>query len=235
MISDPKSSHKSETIVALHGFLGTPSDFDFLGPLILKPDYLSLIKNGAIDFRDWARAFDKHFAPEDKFHLIGYSMGGRFALEYADQFRTKLSKLTLISVNLNKNISETEIIKRRGTDQTWANRFLTDDLETVIGDWNQQAVFQGSINTPDRKIKDIDRELMSILLTRFSSNDQKCFFNEIRSWDLDIRLISGEFDHKYVTQNSSFKGLGHISDTVVSQSGHRVFVDNPAELIKLLQ
>ncbi len=217
-------------IVALHGFLGEPSDFDFLGSAVYKPDYLSLVKTGCTDFASWAQAFEQKLAPKQKFHLVGYSMGGRFALEYADRFRSRLTGMSLISVNLNNQISDSQKLKRGNADQDWAKRFLTDDLTEVIQDWNNQPVFAGTVSEPLRNPEVIDRELMSLLLTKFSVLQQKSFYDEIKNWDLKIDLFAGQSDKKYLEQNQGFLGSKHISSHVIERSGHRIIFDNPMGL-----
>jgi 2-succinyl-6-hydroxy-2,4-cyclohexadiene-1-carboxylate synthase len=237
LVPSQKNTYQDQTmqanqtkIVALHGFLGEPSDFDFLGSAVYKPDYLSLVKNGCPDFASWAQAFEQRFAPKQKFHLVGYSMGGRFALEYAVRFKSRLTGLSLISVNLNQVSDESQKLNRAQSDQAWAKRFLNDDLTEVIQDWNNQPVFAGTVSEPYRNPETVDRELMSVLLTQFSVLQQRNFFDEIKNWDLKIDLFAGQSDKKYLEQNQGFQASKHVSSHVIQSSGHRIIFDNPKEL-----
>ena len=97
-------------VVFLHGFLG--SSLDWLEVL----SYLPSFKSYLIDLPGHGKsAFHPelilpHF--EEKIDLVGYSMGGRLALQYAAQNPQKIEKLILLSTHLGL-FSEEEILQKR--------------------------------------------------------------------------------------------------------------------------
>lgn len=95
------------------GFLGLPSDWDFL------PWPHRHFIDGAGDADDI---------------IIGYSMGGRRALAQAHRFR----QAVVVSAGLNAPDEA-----RRAHDEEWARRFESDDWSSVMRDWNAQPVFGG--------------------------------------------------------------------------------------------
>ena len=72
-------------IHAFHGFLGSPSDLSFLKS-----------ENNLVHFHDLYEEDLSaiHIGPEDT--LIGYSMGGRIAMEVAVRHAFNLKKLVII-------------------------------------------------------------------------------------------------------------------------------------------
>jgi 2-succinyl-6-hydroxy-2,4-cyclohexadiene-1-carboxylate synthase len=100
-------------IWCIPGFLGLPSDWDFL---------------------PWPHRhyFDGAGSADDI--LIGYSMGGRRALAEAHRFR----KAVIVSAGLNAPDQA-----RRARDEEWARRFETEEWSALLRAWNAQPVFGG--------------------------------------------------------------------------------------------
>jgi 2-succinyl-6-hydroxy-2,4-cyclohexadiene-1-carboxylate synthase len=217
---------------ALHGFLGEPKDFSFLSEDIISIDYLQLIDAQTKDFAVWAQRFDALVGGAATF--LGYSMGGRFALEYARHFPNKVNRLILISTNLNVSPSEASIKARRASDRAWAERFLRDPLQEVWQDWNKQNVFTGSKVEPARDVSSWNRQLLAQLLIEFSPAKHPDFLDLIKQWSLPITLIAGDQDQKYVQQNQKAESLPHVQVVVIPQSGHRVIFDQPEALKSVL-
>jgi 2-succinyl-6-hydroxy-2,4-cyclohexadiene-1-carboxylate synthase len=100
-------------IWCIPGFLGLPSDWDFL---------------------PWPH---RHYVegaggPDDV--VIGYSMGGRRALAEAGRFR----KAVIVSAGLNAPDDE-----RGVRDEEWARRFESEEWPSLMRAWNAQPVFGG--------------------------------------------------------------------------------------------
>jgi 2-succinyl-6-hydroxy-2,4-cyclohexadiene-1-carboxylate synthase len=103
-------------IRTLSGFLGLPSDWDFL---------------------PWPHAaFDGTLHADDV--LVGYSMGGRLALRALESQRT--AKAVIVSAGLNAPDDE-----RVARDEAWARRFERDPWPELMRDWNAQPVFGGHV------------------------------------------------------------------------------------------
>ena len=91
-------------IRTLPGFLGLPSDFDFL---------------------PWP-----HSATAGDV-LLGYSMGGRLALELLQ--RERFAKAVIISAGLN--VPDPARVAR---DEEWARRFESEEWSSLMRAWNAQ-------------------------------------------------------------------------------------------------
>ena len=104
-------------ILALHGFLGRGSDWDFLreaGFDVVAPD----------DLRDRPAADI----------ILGYSLGGRLALHAANDYD--------LAVIISAGITPGDAA-RKASDEAWARRFESDNWQTLMRDWNAQSVFGG--------------------------------------------------------------------------------------------
>ncbi len=82
-------------LVFLHGFLGNSADWEAV--LSYLPDCpcfgVDLPGHGSSPF---STTFDFD-PPAPKFHLIGYSMGGRLALQYALRYPDRIAGLAIAS------------------------------------------------------------------------------------------------------------------------------------------
>lgn len=95
------------------GFLGQPSDWDFL---------------------PWPHEAWTEGAGGASDVIIGYSMGGRRALAEAHRF----AKAVIVSAGLNAPDPD-----RRLRDEEWARRFESEEWPELMRAWNAQPVFGG--------------------------------------------------------------------------------------------
>ena len=110
-------------IYALHGFLGKPSDWDFLDLQNIHAPNLHQAPQ-AKDFWNWAEDFNREVAAQDDAPiLLAYSMGGRLALHALLQ-GPKLWKAAIIVSAHTGLQSEQERTARLQSDAKLAEDFL---------------------------------------------------------------------------------------------------------------
>src|SRR5882672_3084816 len=115
---------RAVVITCLHGFLGSPRDWDFLrdgGFEIETPPLDAFPQSGDI--------------------LLGYSLGGRLALQ-ALLAGANYKRAILVSTGLGIEDEEARAA-RRASDQAWAQRFESEDFDSVMSAWNAQPVLAG--------------------------------------------------------------------------------------------
>ncbi len=161
-------------ITALHGFLGRPSDWGFL-------------KDAGFDVD--ARELDD--IPRRGDILLGYSMGGRMALQ-ALLDGAKYRRAVIVSAGLGIE-DPAERAARREVDQKWAHRFATEDWEKVMRDWNAQPLFGGHI----RKVPQ-DRDRVVKQLRDYSAAKLPPLGPRLHEIAIPVLWIAGERDTKYV-------------------------------------
>jgi 2-succinyl-6-hydroxy-2,4-cyclohexadiene-1-carboxylate synthase len=217
------------TTIALHGFLGLPSDWDKWNciPYCIEPSE-SLI-TWATEFNQWVEAHTA--APR---MLMGYSMGGRLALHALIQNPTLWQKATLISTNIGLK-DPTSRLNRLKNDYKWAEKFRNDPWEKLMKDWESQSLFKGSFK-PTRNEKDYNREDLALHLENFSLANQEYLLPDIAKLNLPIQWITGSLDHNAESQAKDVAANhSHSKHLSIPNGTHRVHFEFPESLSFILR
>jgi len=214
----------------LHGFLGLPSDWDSF------KNHFSMFNLYFHDLEAFSHIqdFSIYKQNKEKNIIIGYSMGGRVALQ------TLLNNdiwdgAIIISAHPGLS-SEEEKNLRFIHDSKWANRFLTDPWDQLMHEWNNQAVFKGEKKTLTRYEKDYKRENLSSLMLRFSLGKQQNLCPLLKNIIKPVLWLSGEYDKKFLEIGRKAASLNPlITHRVVTNSGHRVPWENSERFASLVQ
>jgi len=219
-------------IHCLHGFLGSPRDWDRFGDFgtglgIVKADLF-----GADAFPDartmaaWADAYFAERVGAGPNYLLGYSLGGRLALHLATQFPDAWDGVVIIGANPGLDDAEARAA-RRAHDETWARRFETDPWDTLLADWDAQAVFGGRPGG-ERREADFDRARLADDLRRWSLGAQELLWAALPALSCPLLWVAGADDSK---QHNICR---RVSDTVpgaqvwvVPGAAHRVPWEQP--------
>jgi 2-succinyl-6-hydroxy-2,4-cyclohexadiene-1-carboxylate synthase len=187
-----------QVIRTLSGFLGLPSDWDFL-PWSHSPD------RGEI--------------------LLGYSMGGRLALQLLEQQR--FAKAIIVSAGLNAPDEE-----RRKRDEAWARRFESEDWSSLMAAWNAQPVFGG--HALQRHEADYDRRELARQLREWSPAVLPP--PNLEAIETPVLWIAGERDARYVDiARRAVERLPHAELWICPGAGHRVPWEQPQAFIERLR
>jgi len=138
-------------VLFLHGFMGSASDWNAIAPrLEARTLGMDLPGHG---FSDGLRMEGPWFeATIQRIHdtlvqerilvvnIVGYSLGGRIALHFAQKYPDMVHRLVLESCHPGLR-SESEKSNRRSHDGRWAAAFLSK-WPGVIEDWYEQDVFK---------------------------------------------------------------------------------------------
>ena len=218
-------------LICLHGFLGEPADFSALKVPeadLIAPDYISTTKEPKAWAKDFNQEIERKFPKEEKV-LLGYSMGGRMALEAVRENPNLWSGLVLISAN--PGIEDQEKAARLANDQAWAKRFLEQDFQSVVAEWNRQAVFTGSKNEPLRSENYLTKSQWAQCLEEWSVANQNSFQKFMLQTQIPVLYLSGEFDEKYQQIGRGLEDSNPaLVHKVIPNSGHRIIFDNPTDL-----
>lgn len=184
------------------GFLGLPSDWDFL------PWPHRHYVDGAGDAADV---------------IIGYSMGGRRALQEAHRF----SKAVIVSAGINA--PDPERVQR---DEAWARRFEDDVWDDVIRDWNAQPVFGG--HAVVRREADHDRAELARALREWSPAVMPP--PRLEEIATPILWVAGARDAKYVEiAREAVDRLPDATLWICPEAGHRVPWEQPQAFVDRLR
>jgi 2-succinyl-6-hydroxy-2,4-cyclohexadiene-1-carboxylate synthase len=185
-------------IRTLSGFLGLPADWDFL---------------------PWPHS------PHEGDVLLGYSMGGRLALQLVE--RERFTCAVIVSAGLNASDEE-----RRARDEQWARRFESEEWSSLMDAWNAQPVFGG--HAISRHEADYDRAELARQLREWSP----AVLPPPRLEEIvtPILWIAGERDRKYVEiARRAVARLPNADLWICPDAGHRVPWEQPELFVTRLR
>lgn len=156
--------------------------------------------------------------------LVGYSMGGRLALQNlidGDEY----NRAVIISAGLNLE-DEQEREARRQRDEAWARRFESDPWDEVMRDWNAQPVFGG--HAVERFEKDYDRRLLASMLREESPGVRPPLALRLHEILIPVLWVVGERDEAYVeVGRRAVSLLDNAELWICPNAGHRVPWEQP--------
>jgi 2-succinyl-6-hydroxy-2,4-cyclohexadiene-1-carboxylate synthase len=229
---DPSRPH----CVFLHGFLGAKEDWQEMWSLLsesffclgfdlfdlpghgsspaLSTDYLNLLSN------EIARTA----APNPI--LIGYSLGGRLALQLAQADPSRYSHV--IALSAHPGISdEKERQARLSYDLEWTDKLKHLEMDAFLTEWYDQPLFRSLRKRPDllqsilEKRKTQDPKKMADVMSLLSPARQ----NAIGAFHPRTLFLYGDEDEKYQKLYSMIPK--EVCVRKIELSGHIVHLENP--------
>ncbi len=202
-------------LVFLHGILGTKKDWD---EVIKQLPYQCLTfdlpghGSSPIDFDLFGEM--KKLPP---FHLVGYSMGGRIALQYPG----KILSLTLISTHLGLKTDQ-EKLARLKKDHKTAEEILSMPIDEFLKRWYDQPLFKTLRSKIDicEMRKEQNREGVAAALINYSLGKQPDYSEKKAAY------LIGEDDEAYRTL---YQNTPH---TLIPNAGHAAHLENPTQIAK---
>ncbi|MDG6881792.1 2-succinyl-6-hydroxy-2,4-cyclohexadiene-1-carboxylate synthase [Phocoenobacter uteri] len=243
----PNLAEPSIPVVFLHGLLGSQQDWNKVLKNLqnhpkIRPLTLDLPFHGQSeticcnDFNEVCQQIHDTLQTQiDRpFYLVGYSLGGRIALHY-HLFKNNPLLLGTIVEGANIGLeTKSQRYVRWQNDIAWATRFETENIENVLQDWYQQAVFF-----------DLDFAKKQQLIQKRKSNNGKCIAQMLKATSLakqaflleqiktqsNLHFIIGERDKKFQTQAIQYQ----LNYQLIENAGHNCHWENPVGFIKKLE
>ncbi len=217
-------------IIALHGFLGLPTDWEACAiPNLIAIDLHDLrFPKPSQGLEAWAKAFNRFIRSQpfvDRV-LLGYSLGGRLALHVVLQDPSLWKGAIFLSTHPGLQ-TDHEKAERLQSDKLWADRFLVDPWDKLINAWDEQPVFKHSV-TPHRPESAFNRRTLAEALKGWSLGHQQDFASKFLSFPIPYLWAVGEHDHK-------FQRIAPCKPYLISNAGHRIPYDLPGRVMRELQ
>lgn len=172
--------------------------------------------------------------------LLGYSMGGRFAMREALANPDRVGMLILESTHPGIE-SEPERDARRQRDATLAAS-LVEDYDRFLATWNRLPLFaspSGAPSEPRERFEAIQRaqvpERMARSLIEHGAGTMAPVRDRLHTLPMPVLAITGALDKSYTELWACIvQDAPNIRHVVVPDAGHRVHLDNPTAYLSIL-
>lgn len=236
----------------MHGFTGSSRDFLEIPDSILSKyrclipdlpghgqtqvieDEISFTAAGQVTLLErWLDSLQ-----QSKFHLFGYSMGGRLALQFAVKNLLQLHSLILVSTTAG--IDEgVDRLARAKADSELAQKILDSNSVDFLNAWLAQPLFQEIFNRGDLFVaKEVVRRLplqpsgLACSLKYFSTGVMPSVWHQLTNITTPALVIAGSRDQKYLKLASELVALIPNSTLKVLSTGHAPLIEVPDLLWK---
>lgn len=249
---DRHGDKNSETLVMLHGFTGSSDTWRSL--IASWQDRYQIItvdlpghgrtrmgtpRNMEACCRDLDALF-QHIGLE-KFHLVGYSMGGRTALSYAVSYPAMVASLILESASPGLE-SHQERVARITQDEKLANRILSEGIQDFVNYWENIPLFATQKRLSEEKKQMIRLERLSQCaeglhdsLLYMGTGSQTSLWGQLPQMKIPILLLAGALDEKFIRINQRMeKLLPNAKLSIVSRAGHAIHVEESEVFGKII-
>ena len=193
-----------------------------------------------VSMQDWVSCFlEKLPRPvfnEEPNVLMGYSMGGRLALNALVQKPDLWEGIILIAAHPGLPSVE-ERSAQCQFDDKWAEKFLKEPWLELMTEWNRLPVFGGRPNLIQLKEGTIPRKVLSTAFTVFSKGRQRYLTPELaRIEQVPLLYIAGNEDAKYTQIGLELEEqCPSVSFQDVNEACHRVPWENTAQFVEVVQ
>ncbi|MBN93579.1 MAG: 2-succinyl-6-hydroxy-2,4-cyclohexadiene-1-carboxylate synthase [Deltaproteobacteria bacterium] len=244
----------STPLVGLHGFTGAGLDFqplvDCLGTPFLAPD---LLGHGSSAAPAWAEPYAMAPRLERLADLIsrscpsppvllGYSMGGRIALQFAVRYPELLSGLVLVGAT--PGIQEMDLAaRRRRDDEDLARRIEQDGMPWFVEYWRAQPVIRSQerilpLHRQAMKERRLQNRPLGLAQTLrgIGTGHMKPVWQEMATLEVPVLLMTGAEDEPFSAIAASMDAVLPRSLAVrVEEAGHCAHLEQPAATARCIQ
>jgi len=243
-------------VLFLHGFTGSIADWEFIGNN-LNSNYnailLDLLGHGLSSSPSKAEIY----SPEsqvailkkvlevigiEKVVIIGYSMGGRLALNFAWKYPENVIALVLESTSFGLKTEEEKNLRLKA-DYELAEKIESLSMKKFIDFWLNLPLFHSITEMPEhnvnelkyRKIQSNNKIGLANSLRAFSTGAMEDFRIIMKNFNKPILIIAGELDEKFSLVSIEANSVIRNSVLeIVKNCGHNVHYENPTEFLKLV-
>lgn len=198
-------------ILCFHGFLGFPSDFDFLKDHydIHAPDLSDYVQ---LSYPQLLKKMNHEFNL-NHCHLLGYSFGARLAARIFSDINSQC-KLFMLAGHLGLE-STKEIKERESVESDFIQKVQTYSDEEFLKYWNSLELFKWDDPIKVANLHNKDKYFLNYGLSKQPPLKEKLIKKK-----KNIKINYGELDQKYVTYAT--QKLPMFELRFWAETGHRL-------------
>ena len=239
-------NRNNPVIVLLHGFLGSGHDWRQLSERYLAQDFFCVMPTlpghaehpppDPLNFDVVADGLHKWLRQLgfNRVNLVGYSMGGRLALFFALKYQSFVSRLALEGAS--PGIADQQArVARAAQDDERARQLVRGGIDAFVDDWYRMDIFASLARHPGllaevvRQRKRNNARWASIVIRQLSPGRQPSLWLRLRELAIQVLLLAGELDTKYVTISHVMgKHIPCAQSKVIVAAGHNAHLEQPA-------
>lgn len=201
-----------------HGRTGVPNALDYY-----------TMEQIARDLSQWMEL--NHLAP---IHLLGYSMGGRFALYFATAYPDLVQSIILESASPGLKTAE-EQAERKQRDDGLADQIESKGIEWFVDFWESLSLWDSQKQLPESLRQQLRQQRLSNhpgglahSLRGMGTGVMPNLWDQISRLDVPVQLIVGAEDKKFVGINQSMMSIiPKANFTLIEGAGHTVHLEKP--------
>lgn len=230
-------------VILVHGFCGLPQDWNSVRTSLLekKPNLRIHTPNLWVDvrpsqFSNLEVAAEKlaSLYSEKDLIVVGYSLGGRIVSHWPQSEWPGLKKMILVSAHGGLSNRE-EKTARQEFDRNWSKRFLNEEWNKVVADWNEQPVFAEDTARPTRHEVDFNRQELAAALRNWSlSSQQHEAFEPLSKAQFPIEYVVGQKDTKYLSYAETLQSKQQSWNYYSLPAGHSPHFSHACELAEVI-
>jgi 2-succinyl-6-hydroxy-2,4-cyclohexadiene-1-carboxylate synthase len=234
-------------VVLIHGFMGSAADFGDLVEVLGDEHHCVRVDlpghgdqplgDAELSLPDLADALRTEILDElDQPVLVGYSMGGRLALQTALDHPDAVDKLVLVSTS--PGIPDEDARRERRAKDRERAAELRQDYPAFLDRWYRLPIF-GELGQHSnfeamlaRRLQN-DREAMARVIVELSPGRQPSNWHRLDDLDATTWLVGAD-DPKYAALGARLHGVGHDVG-IAEHAAHALHVERPNWLAEQLE
>jgi 2-succinyl-6-hydroxy-2,4-cyclohexadiene-1-carboxylate synthase len=211
-------------LVALHGNVGSPRDWDALD--LPRLHALNLWSRAGATMETYVDDLAKEWGGKGRAILLGYSLGGRLALMSLCRHPTAFAGAVILAAHPGLATGEAREA-RRLSDAAWAQRARELPWADFLSQWNAQSVF-GSLPAPHRSDLEPFRSGIAEAFLQWSLGCQPDLREALAGIKIPMLWITGERDHAYTSLAQEItRAIPFGQHRIIAEAGHRLLSDAP--------
>jgi 2-succinyl-6-hydroxy-2,4-cyclohexadiene-1-carboxylate synthase len=257
---ETRGDRSGDHVVLLHGYTGTHRTWDELGERLAQKHFLVLPdlpghgRSGVSSSRAKMGIGPTSEAVAEvmglatgakgkrKAALLGYSLGGRVALELACRHQELLSCLILEGASPGIE-NEAEREERRLRDDSLADEIETRGVGWFVDHWQENPLFATQKELPDEAFESVRRDRLSnsasglaMSLRGAGAGGMLQLWDEIGDLRIPVLLVVGKRDPKFAEIGDAMhRRIPGSAVAEVDGAGHCVHLEKPEEFADIVE